>query len=96
MTISTGGVLLDGLGTGLGGGISDTIDSISSPTIILGNITATTNWLMRGTIRITTLCTILKNLTMVENTVETNSLDLTMVEEDSLAITMVDDIDELV
>jgi len=55
MTISTGGVLLDGLGTGLGGGISDTIDSISSPTIILGNITVTTNLLLLGTIRITML-----------------------------------------
>ncbi len=42
------------------------------------------------------LYTILKNLTMVENTVETNSLDLTMVEKDSLAITMVEDIDKLV
>ena len=92
MTISTGGVLLDGLGTGLGGGITDTTYTISLSIIILGNITATTNWLMRGTIRITMLYTILKNLT----TVETNSLDLTMVEKDSLAITMVEDIDKLV
>jgi len=51
MTISTGGVLLDGLGTGLGGGISDTIDTISSATIILGNITVTTNLLMLGAIQ---------------------------------------------
>ena len=55
LIILTGGVLLDVLGTGIGGGITDTIDSISSPIIILGNITVTTNLPMLGTIRITML-----------------------------------------
>jgi hypothetical protein len=55
MIILTGGVRLDGLGTGLGGGTTDSIHTISSPIIILGNITATTNLLMLGTIRITIL-----------------------------------------
>ncbi len=90
-TILTGGVLLDGLGTGLGGGITDTIDTISSPIIILGNITVTTNMSMLGTIRLTMLYAILKNLTRGENTVVTNSLDLTMVPRDPLCITIVVD-----
>jgi len=108
--IMTGGVLLDGLGTGVGGGITDTIHSISSPIIILGIITGTTNQLMLRTIRLAMLCAILKNLTMVENTLEQNSLGLTMAEKHSLCITiavdsieplptvqdMVEDIDELV
>ena len=45
----TGGVLLDGVGTRIGGGITDIIHTISSHTIILANITATT---MPGTITI--------------------------------------------
>ncbi len=87
LIILTGGVLLDVLGTRLGGGITDTIDSISSPIIILGNITVTSNLPMLGTIRLSMLYVILKNLT----TVETNSLDLTMVGKDSLCITIVVD-----
>ncbi len=95
-TILTGGVLLDVLGTGVGGGITDTIDTISSPIIILGNITVTTNLPMLGTIRLTMLYAILKNLTMVENTVETNSLDLSIVQRDSMGITVeVDSIEPL-
>ncbi|MGO9120063.1 MAG: hypothetical protein ACLQPD_20920 [Desulfomonilaceae bacterium] len=45
--ILSGGVPLDGVGTHIGGGITDTIRTISSRTIILANITATT---MPGTI----------------------------------------------
>ena len=94
--IMTGGALLDGLGTGVGGGITDTIHSISSPIIILGIITATINLFMLPTSRLAMLCAILKNLTMVENTLEQNSLDLTMVEKHSLCITIgVDSIDPL-
>ncbi len=94
--IMTGGVLQDGLGTGVGGGITDTIHSISSSIIILGITTATINLLMLRTIRLAMLCAILKNLTMEENTLEQNSLDLTMVEKDSLHITIgVDSTDPL-
>ena len=93
MTIENGGVLLAGLGTGLGGGITDTIDSISLPIIILGNITVTTNLLMLGTmVKRNSL-----DLTMVEKgslriIIEADSIrPLAMVED------MVEDtIDELV
>jgi hypothetical protein len=93
--IMIGGVLQDGLGTGVGGGITDTIHSISSPIIILGITTATINLLMLRTIRLAMFCAILKNLTMEEK----DSLHITIGVDSTDPLAMVEDtedIDELV